>query len=414
MVGIKIRDLRKKLGLTQEQLAGAELTKSYVSQVELGRIRPSHKALQIMSRRLGKPLGYFLENDDDLRTVDVLLRAAEALWRSGRLEEAAVGLREARRLAERMGRDDILAKIRVSAGRLNIARGDYPAAIEVLKRALDGLTLTGSPGEVIEVCIALGEAMAHEHLVHEATAYFQRALEAARSTEDAAWECRVLIPHASLCRRLGHWHSALALYQRADELAADDALLHAESSVYMAEALSHIGREAEANTLAQALAAEISVIPVAQKRLEFILVLANIFTHLQQYAQAGALLEEQLNRPPANPADYRRVLASALVLARQWSHPQWTTQVAEVVRSLPDEPATSALKADAFVLEAEQLARTARESLTCLDAARRLSPGNRAIALKRAACAAKVNEPGALDELWHLLSHHSWPEMVRD
>lgn len=63
-VGIKIKKLRKELKLTQSELAGDEMTKSMLSQIENNISRPSMKSLEYLAKRLNKPAAYFLENDE--------------------------------------------------------------------------------------------------------------------------------------------------------------------------------------------------------------------------------------------------------------------------------------------------------------------------------------------------------------
>ena len=53
VLGQRLRDARHKRGMSQDQVAKPEFTKSYVSAVERGKARPSLKALELMSRRLG-------------------------------------------------------------------------------------------------------------------------------------------------------------------------------------------------------------------------------------------------------------------------------------------------------------------------------------------------------------------------
>src|SRR5215470_16418646 len=60
-VGINIREVRTKLGMTQAQLAAPEFSISYISAIERGKIRPSLKALSILARRLDVPLTFLLE-----------------------------------------------------------------------------------------------------------------------------------------------------------------------------------------------------------------------------------------------------------------------------------------------------------------------------------------------------------------
>lgn len=73
-IGEKIKNIRKSMNITQQELAGKEFTKGYISQIENGTVEPSTKALKIISNRLGKPISYFLDDNnrykDDLEKIE--------------------------------------------------------------------------------------------------------------------------------------------------------------------------------------------------------------------------------------------------------------------------------------------------------------------------------------------------------
>ncbi|MDF2985089.1 MAG: family transcriptional regulator [Eubacterium sp.] len=62
-VGEKIKATRKALNMTQSELAGSDLTKSMLSQIENNVSNPSFKTLQYLAGRLNKPVSYFLDDD---------------------------------------------------------------------------------------------------------------------------------------------------------------------------------------------------------------------------------------------------------------------------------------------------------------------------------------------------------------
>lgn len=62
-MGEKVREARRQLGFSQAQLAGEELTKGFISQLESGLVRPSIRSLQLIATRLGKPLDYFIADE---------------------------------------------------------------------------------------------------------------------------------------------------------------------------------------------------------------------------------------------------------------------------------------------------------------------------------------------------------------
>lgn len=69
-IGAKLRDLRLKNGLTQEELADrAELTKGYISQLENDLTSPSIATLTDIITLLGSTLGAFFKDFGDVKTV---------------------------------------------------------------------------------------------------------------------------------------------------------------------------------------------------------------------------------------------------------------------------------------------------------------------------------------------------------
>ncbi len=61
-LGEKIKALRKELNMTQTDLAGSEMTKSMLSQIENNLATPSMKNLQYLASKLGKSMAYFLDD----------------------------------------------------------------------------------------------------------------------------------------------------------------------------------------------------------------------------------------------------------------------------------------------------------------------------------------------------------------
>ncbi|MFZ5353167.1 MAG: tetratricopeptide repeat protein [Bacillota bacterium] len=63
-LGDKVKALRKSLKMTQTELAGNEMTKSMLSQIENNLATPSVKNLHYLASRLGKPVSYFLGEEE--------------------------------------------------------------------------------------------------------------------------------------------------------------------------------------------------------------------------------------------------------------------------------------------------------------------------------------------------------------
>ena len=63
-IGLKIKNLRNKNGLTQEELAArCELTKSFISQLERGQTAPSVSTLEDIVECLGTNLSEFFGDE---------------------------------------------------------------------------------------------------------------------------------------------------------------------------------------------------------------------------------------------------------------------------------------------------------------------------------------------------------------
>lgn len=343
MVGTKIRDLRKKLGFTQEQLAGQELTKSYVSQVELGRIHPSTKALEIIASRLGKPLGYFLENGDDMRTIEVLLKAAQALWNTGRLDEGMLGLKEALTLAERTGREDILARIKATMGRLEMAQGNLPLALAHLEQSLTLINPYEHPAQAVEIANTLGVAAARTGSFHKAMNSFQQALEYAQNLTDNEVDIRAEAAqhYGDFCYSQRQWISALELYTQALEEPAHRIPPSRKAELYSRIAsaewqLGHDSAALDAVEKAQAMLAQLT--DAADDKAAIQSDLARVLIDVGQYHEAHNLLKDslktfdRLNFQEAQAS----VLQGLLQLSAASGSEEWLEQYSQRVLENPD------------------------------------------------------------------------------
>ena len=62
-LGKRLKEVRLSLGLSQRELCGDEITRNMLSQIENGSAKPSMDTLKYLASRLGKPIGYFLEEE---------------------------------------------------------------------------------------------------------------------------------------------------------------------------------------------------------------------------------------------------------------------------------------------------------------------------------------------------------------
>ncbi|HYK97856.1 MAG TPA: tetratricopeptide repeat protein [Candidatus Acidoferrales bacterium] len=238
-LGDRVRAARRERGMSQAQLAGEELTKGFISQVESGLVRPSVRSLQIIATRLGKSLDYFL-GDAPLAAEKRLAfhrLAAEAAverrdWETVRTEvQYALACTPAKR--ERAALLRLLSQAELAAGH-------HEAAFD---RIAEGISLLDPATDAPELA----------HLLHlRGTAYGQlnqhltaaEALEQARDTmerhevNDPRLRSRILVALGTAYRRLNRTVKAMQTYASALDLASATNELRTAAQGYMGVAVS--------------------------------------------------------------------------------------------------------------------------------------------------------------------------------
>jgi transcriptional regulator with XRE-family HTH domain len=102
----RVREARSAAGLSLAQLAGDQVSRTFIHLIEQGRSRPSRKVLALIARRTGKPMGYFLITDSrnsqlgdelasELSEVAAHIRRFVSATRPSKLERGALNLVEA-------------------------------------------------------------------------------------------------------------------------------------------------------------------------------------------------------------------------------------------------------------------------------------------------------------------------------
>lgn len=81
-LGQRIRQARLDAGLSQRQVCGDTITRNMLSLIESGKARPSMDTLLFLSRQLGKPMGYFLEETAVTSPNQQVIAQALQLWKS--------------------------------------------------------------------------------------------------------------------------------------------------------------------------------------------------------------------------------------------------------------------------------------------------------------------------------------------
>jgi transcriptional regulator with XRE-family HTH domain len=94
-LGQRIRRLREARAMSLAQVAGADFSRSFLNQVEMGRSQPSTRVLRVIAARLGTPVEYLLAGSSPAADAEVALERARISLARGEPARALRNLRPA-------------------------------------------------------------------------------------------------------------------------------------------------------------------------------------------------------------------------------------------------------------------------------------------------------------------------------
>lgn len=186
VLGQRIRQLRTRRGLTQQDLAGEDYSKSYISAIEQGKTRPSLEALQRIASRLEIPAGGLLDPD----APGFVPADPESMPRRVRRRRGV-------RAGESLGIfDPAYQDLQISQAELYLHTGRPNQALEILRSMLPdengATTPPGTPGaprpldtqqQQRAYCLA-AEAAVHSGNATEALVFVQKGIQLATRLGD--------------------------------------------------------------------------------------------------------------------------------------------------------------------------------------------------------------------------------------
>jgi len=239
-LGERVRTARREAGLSQAQLAGEELTKGFISQIESGLVRPSIRSLQHIASTLGRPLDYFIADEPLAATKRVTFHrlAAEAAaerqdWTIAEAESTA-GLAVAADASERASFLRLLASAALNQGRRE----------EAFDRVAQGLALlevAKYPLDVARLLYVRGLAYGDAGQLVASTEAFEAVRDIVERYEilDPRLRARVSVALGTTYRRLGRTTKAIASYESALAIASRANELKLAAQGFMGIAVSH-------------------------------------------------------------------------------------------------------------------------------------------------------------------------------
>ncbi|HET7520405.1 MAG TPA: tetratricopeptide repeat protein [Candidatus Limnocylindria bacterium] len=215
-IGERIREARRRAGLTQQQLAGDRYTKAYVSALETGIARPSMVALSYLCERLGLPPSHFLDEQTPAWTrLEVDMQLASGEWQAA---------------AE--GYEALLADVQDEQVRAELLRGQAEALArldrgrEAVAAAAEAARIFGSLGRVSEEALSrywLAYGLYLSDAEADARSMINGLLARVRAglKVEPEFEMRLLIALAAIESKAGNHAESLANLEAARGMADD-------------------------------------------------------------------------------------------------------------------------------------------------------------------------------------------------
>lgn len=136
-LGEKLRLARQEAGLSQRQLCEGIVTRNMLSLIEHGSAKPSMETLRLLAARLGKPMGFFLEEEAVLSANTQVMEDARRAFDAGDPAGAVRALEGFREPDPVYGREKALLQVLalLALAEEALEQGRVPYARELLERS---------------------------------------------------------------------------------------------------------------------------------------------------------------------------------------------------------------------------------------------------------------------------------------
>ncbi len=179
LLGRRIRQLRIRRNLTQQDLAGEDYSKSYISAIEQGKTRPSLEALQRIAARLQTPASTLLDpNASDLDAKE------------GPNTPKRVRRKRGANQAPGFENESAAVDLQLSRAAYFVYTGNSAQAVELLHPLLAGGEASGEgqrtldAGQRLSALYLIGLALVHQKETEQAVSYLQQGVQAAERLAD--------------------------------------------------------------------------------------------------------------------------------------------------------------------------------------------------------------------------------------
>lgn len=230
-LGSRIRQLRQSRGLTQQQLGGGKLSKSFISLVERERTRPSVDTLVHFARRLGTSVDALLGQDGhipDLAAESLLTLSRQAVVQRD-YATASKLLEAITFVAGKYGLGEAAREIQLQTAEMAIEQGDLGRASTALASVLGVCEREKDYWRLGRTLFLQGRQMLRQREHAKAVPLYEKALAVLRSARAGRDPVRIhtLIELGTALGSLDKPEAALRRYQEAvqSQAAKNDPIL---------------------------------------------------------------------------------------------------------------------------------------------------------------------------------------------
>jgi len=206
-LGQKIRDLRVRKGLTQQELGSGIVTISMISQIESDKAYPSHKVLEQIANRLETPIEYFVTDMQTQMEQSSTYKLAKAYLSSGNFEMAVPLFRE---LIANPAPHLPVHEVQFDLADAFLASGDIDKAVEMFEQVLDTVVRKNDDQLALLCLNKLGESRCMQQNYPLALYHWHKAYETFSRVKEIDPFTR-----AKIITNLGHAHYQIGEFEEA-------------------------------------------------------------------------------------------------------------------------------------------------------------------------------------------------------
>ncbi|MGZ4031235.1 MAG: tetratricopeptide repeat protein [Tumebacillaceae bacterium] len=231
-LGQKIRDLRIRKGLTQQELGTGIVTISMISQIESDKAYPSHKVLQQIAARLETPIEYFVADMQTQIEQSSTYKLAKAYLASENFELAVPLFRE---LINNPAPHLPVYEVQFDLADAFLASSEIDKAVELFEQVLDTVVRKNDDFFALLCLNKLGEARYAQQNYPLALYHWHKAYETfSRVTEiDPFTRSRIITNLGHAHFQLGEYHDSIRFFREAYNLLRGSTNMRQLADVYL-------------------------------------------------------------------------------------------------------------------------------------------------------------------------------------